>query len=282
MSTKGLIIVSVLFYFFLFLDFKNKSDSISVTFLNVGQGDAAIFNLGSLGYILIDGGTDLSVDYSILSFMTYPVCKIRYFYISHFHADHTKNLPNLINRCSKSFTTFNDISGYSYSSSFFADLFTERMLKNLPSNFFKSTQSGQMFSHPILGRPDLQIYVLWPPGDFLKIKNENDRSLVLLVNFGTYEILFTGDASGEIIDGVLTPSILKLIDGRLEVYKVPHHGSNTGRSGPVLDKLRPLHCVISVGTNKFGHPSPQVIEDLEEIGCRVHITSQEGDVEFVL
>ncbi|NMB69795.1 hypothetical protein GYA27_01150 [candidate division WWE3 bacterium] len=282
MSGKNLVIIGLLFYFFLALNFRYKSNSISVTFLNVGQGDAAIFNLGNLGYMLIDGGTDLSVDYSILSFMTYPVCKIRFFYISHFHADHTKNLPSLITRCSKSFATFNDVSGYSFSKTTFAGLFSKNMFLNLPPDFFKDVQSGQMFSHTILGRPNLQIYILWPPEDVSKIKNENDRSLIMLFNFGTYEILFTGDASGEIIDSVLTPAVLKLIDGSLEVYKVPHHGSITGRSQAILDKLHPLHCVISVGANKFGHPSPQVIGDLEGIGCRVHITSEEGNVEFTL
>jgi competence protein ComEC len=282
MSGNNLIIIGLLFYSFLFLSFKYNNISLSVTFLDVGQGDSAILNLGNLGYIMIDGGTDLSVDDSILSFMTYPLCKIRFFYISHFHADHIKGLPNIVARCLKSFTTFNDISGYSYSKYNFDNIFSKNSFIKLPTDFSKTVQSGQVFSYKIFGKPSIDIYILWPPREVLKIKDENDRSLIMLVNFGSYEILFTGDASGEIIDSVLTPAVLKLIDGNLEVYKVPHHGSTTGRSKSVLSKLRPLHCVISVGANKFGHPSPQVLEDLEGIGCRVHITKQEGNIEFML
>jgi competence protein ComEC len=249
-----------------------------IVFINVGQGDATLLVLNSNNGILIDGGPDLSLENSLVGFYTYPWCFIKRIYVSHFHADHLKGFSNLIPRCLNSQTTFNDIIVSSYDSVRLHDLFP-----NLISlEVFRSTYLGSVEKFKISADKTATIYTIWPRNNTAKISDENDRSLIQLVDIGTYEVLFTGDASGDIIEQALTPNILELIDGRLEVYKVPHHGSSTGRSLKVLEMLRPVNCVISVGRNSFGHPNPQVLSDLDNYGCEIRRTDLEGNIELKL
>jgi len=68
------------------------------------------------------------------------------------------------------------------------------------------------------------------------------------------------------------------------VLKVAHHGSNTSSSGDFLKAVNPKLAVISVGAdNRFGHPSPQVLERLENLVGKERIlrTDEQGTIEVV-
>ena len=58
-----------------------------------------------------------------------------------------------------------------------------------------------------------------------------------------------------------------LINGiRIEVLKVPHHGSKTGLLDETIRKLSPRVSIIEVGKNNYGHPNSEVIEKLKQFG----------------
>jgi len=68
------------------------------------------------------------------------------------------------------------------------------------------------------------------------------------------------------------------------VLKAPHHGGNTSSSAAFLKAVNPKLAVISVGAdNKFGHPSPQILDRLEELvgEGRVLRTDERGTIEVV-
>jgi len=68
------------------------------------------------------------------------------------------------------------------------------------------------------------------------------------------------------------------------VLKVAHHGSKTSATPQFLAVVAPEVDVISVGANNtFGHPSPEVVERLEEkLGKnKVYLTSKNGTIEFI-
>jgi competence protein ComEC len=63
------------------------------------------------------------------------------------------------------------------------------------------------------------------------------------------------------------------------VLKVPHHGSDTSSTAAFLDAVQPQIAVVSVGANNpYHHPSPTVIDRLEQDGSMVLRTDQEGTV----
>ena len=71
---------------------------------------------------------------------------------------------------------------------------------------------------------------------------------------------------------------------RSTVLKVPHHGSKTSTTPQFLAAVDPEIAVISAGAdNRFGHPSLEVVERLEEkLGQdRVYLTSEDGTIEFI-
>ncbi len=117
--------------------------------------------------------------------------------------------------------------------------------------------------------------VLWPPKDLLGDSNLNHRAIVIKVSFGDFDALLTSDA-----DQKVQPYTS---DTRgIEFLKVPHHGSKTGMDRDYIEKLKPAVSVISVGAhNTYGHPNPDVVNFLINIGSKVFRTDKNGTVEIV-
>ncbi|PJA49758.1 competence protein ComEC, partial [Candidatus Shapirobacteria bacterium CG_4_9_14_3_um_filter_39_13] len=69
--------------------------------------------------------------------------------------------------------------------------------------------------------------------------------------------------------------------GGVEILKVAHHGSKFSTSEEFLRKIKPKLAIISVGKNRFGHPTPEVLERLNQAGVKVLRTDQEGNIEIV-
>lgn len=100
----------------------------------------------------------------------------------------------------------------------------------------------------------------------------NENSVVLRVSFGGFDAVLTGDA------GFPAESVLSALAVPSEVLKVGHHGS-AGASGDAwLDAVHPKVAVISVGENRYGHPSPEVLRRLATRGIAVFRTDHGGTV----
>jgi competence protein ComEC len=100
----------------------------------------------------------------------------------------------------------------------------------------------------------------------------NEDSLVLLVEYGEFQTLFTGDA------GLPAESALRGSLVPVDLLKVGHHGSRGSTGGELLDSLRPLAAVISVGRNDYGHPAPETLDRLGRRQIPVLRTDQDGTI----
>jgi competence protein ComEC len=102
----------------------------------------------------------------------------------------------------------------------------------------------------------------------------NEDSDVLLLRYGAFEALFSGDA------GIPAESDMKGEVGDIEVLKVGHHGSAGASSAPWLAELRPEVAVVSVGRgNRYHHPSAVALGRLEVAGSEIWRTDELGTVE---
>jgi competence protein ComEC len=104
----------------------------------------------------------------------------------------------------------------------------------------------------------------------------NERSLVILAETRGRRVLLTGDieswAEHELVD--CCARIL-----RTDILKVAHHGSRTSTTSGFLEAASPRLALISVGVNNlYHHPSPEVVERLEESGARVIRTDRTGEI----
>lgn len=105
--------------------------------------------------------------------------------------------------------------------------------------------------------------------------NFNNYSTVMMVSFGSMDILMTGDAEVDVEKGILTRGIN--IDA--EILKVGHHGSDTSTSEEFLDAVNPEYALISAGLgNKHDHPIESVMDRLEERDIEVYRTDESGTV----
>lgn len=125
---------------------------------------------------------------------------------------------------------------------------------------------------------DLTVDVLSPGDSLLSTEPEaNEASVVLLARLGRFEALLTGDAYKPLerrLAAALAPGI--------EVLKVGHHGSDTSTDPELLDRISPGLALISAGrSNRYGHPTPEVLARLESRGIPVWRTDQDGTVRVV-
>lgn len=269
MQLRKISFIAVTFYLLAFFALSVRTKvPIYVKFLDVGQGDAIFIRTAEGNTMLIDGGGNFEADRALNQEMFFPFCHFDYLLVTHPHADHIGGLEKILKRCSADVIMFNDVS----SSSPGLDRFRQLIEKNNVINTF----AGDEFS---FGKGKIKI--LWPPRELPHsgIKNLNEVSTVVFLDYGDFEGLFLGDLQTDYQADLDLSGIKNLIDGGLEVVKIAHHGSVNGVYLPLINDLKPGRCVISVGAdNKFGHPDAGSVQQLDLAGCKVLRTDLLGDI----
>ena len=127
----------------------------------------------------------------------------------------------------------------------------------------------------------LQVTVLAPPDSAAERhaawapRNENDRSLVLRLQYGAVRLLLTGDIEQASERWLLAQGV----DVRADILKVGHHGSKTSTSLAFVRQVQPRVGIISTGAdNPYGHPHPQVLDVLAQQGIEVWRTDEHGAI----
>ncbi len=103
----------------------------------------------------------------------------------------------------------------------------------------------------------------------------NENSMVLLVSYVNFRMLFTGDISSSVEASLLE----ELPD--CDILKIPHHGSRFSSSESFLQTVNPQFALISAGrNNSYGHPHQETLDRLQEQGIRSLCTDKCGAIEF--
>ena len=104
----------------------------------------------------------------------------------------------------------------------------------------------------------------------------NNESVVGRLVFGSFTMLFTGDAEKETEAAILQSHR----DGvKSLVLKAPHHGSHTSSSKAYLDAVQPEVCLISCGAgNDYGHPHKETLAAYKKIKARMFETDKNGTI----
>ena len=124
--------------------------------------------------------------------------------------------------------------------------------------------------------PNVYVEILGPDLNLLRDTSSdiNNNSLVMLIKYGVKSFLLTGDIE---IDGQ-TEVMEKLVHQKVNVLKVPHHGSKYTLP-EFIETVEPDYSVISVGRNSFGQPAAEIVEQCNLTGP-VYRTDQDGLVVF--
>lgn len=117
------------------------------------------------------------------------------------------------------------------------------------------------------------------PQELVEETSKNNLSIGIKMHIEGVDVFLSGDLEEEAELALASRSALH----RVDVLKVGHHGAKTSTTEEILEVLQPEISVISVGkNNSYSHPSPRVLQQLEDIGSRVYRTDIEGTVELLL
>lgn len=104
--------------------------------------------------------------------------------------------------------------------------------------------------------------------------SDNEAGLSARCTSGSTDVLVTGDMGAASEEQLVQSKQLKDI----EVLIVAHHGSKYSTSADFLESIDPDYAVISVGRNSYGHPTEETLQRLEDAGCKIRRTDQDGTV----
>ena len=123
---------------------------------------------------------------------------------------------------------------------------------------------------------DASFEILGPVAD-LDVKDPNDYSVVIRLDYGENSFVFTGDAEEASEEAMLKKNNASKF--KCDVLKVGHHGSESSTSEAFLKATNPSLAVIMCGTdNEYGHPDKVVVDRLEEANVKILRTDLEGTI----
>ena len=242
----------------------------TLTFLNVGEGAAALVQTPGGPTVLIDAGPQPLA--AVLR--AHGVRRIDLLVLSHGHADHTAGLSDVLGSIPITLALVpRPPAPIASLSKVVAELRAASVPVRectAPLRFAGGAYSVAVLPTNTAGGAGGSGATSSTQASADSNQDENDCALVAVVTLGGQRVMLPGDAEGD----VLTHLGL----GAVAVAEVPHHGSRGGFDAALLASLAPHLAVISVGTNTYGHPTAEMLDLLA--GARVPClrTDRAGDV----
>ena len=237
-------------------------DTLYVSYINVGQGDSILIRVGDCD-ILIDAGT-ASYGTTVSNYLkNQGVDDIELMINTHPDADHCGGLTTVLNNFAVeevwiSKDTNKNTAAYK---NFVAAITSEGLTAKKPN-------AGLVYTYEYL-----TLTVLYSDVG----SDTNNSSIVVMLEYGSFKFLFTGDVGTEVENKLLKAGT----DLSCDVLKVGHHGSRYSSSAAFLSATGADYGVICVGTgNSYGHPTTDALNRLSAAGIKVYRTDKNGHVVF--
>lgn len=252
---------------------------VTITALDVGQGDALVVRGPSGQTMLIDGGGHLEGHHSepggfdvgerrlVPALRRMRVPRIDILVLTHPHEDHVGGLIAVLKNFPVGLVLDSGLAHPSPSYRRFRELITARGIRYLLGRRGTRLELAD----------GMRLDVLLPLEPLItgSGSDPNLNSIVARLTYGRLSALFTGD-----MEAWNESQLLEFGDDvRSAVLKVAHHGSDTSTTEAFVEAVQPAVAVISVGRlNPFGHPHADTLATLEERGAIVYRTDEDGAV----
>lgn len=244
---------------------KLVNGELDIYFIDVGQGDSTLVSSPHNKTILIDGGDGLT-EILLPYLLDRKIKVIDFLIISHFDSDHCNGLIPVLEELK-----INNlyISKQIEITEEYTNIIELAKRKNIKINVVKEGDRINIESN-------IYIDILYPTNN-LKYKDLNNNSIVCKLKYNAFSMLFTGDIQAsekDVLNKYSNTEVLKA-----DIIKISHHGSNTSSQKDFLQVIKPKIALIGVGeSNKFGHPSQEVLNRLEECKIKIYRTDLLGEI----
>ena len=265
-ASVALVILAVVFLGY------HSRNGLTITCLDIGQGDCCVLKIPGGENFLIDGGSSNKKNTAVYQILPYlknqGIAILDGIFVSHTDQDHISGIEELLELCAQKLTTVRvknlilpdwDTTGGEYEKL--------KMLAEQTGIRVQTVREGNL-----LKTKEAQIEILAPENG-ADGSDTNEDGMVMKVHFGKFRGLFTGDIGAE--------TEKKLLDSMEDVdfLKVAHHGSKYSTCQGFLDVVSPEIAVISCSAkNTYGHPSADTIKKLEDCGAQVEYTMKNGAI----
>ena len=262
--------------------FSNKhllQDELQVSFVDVGQGDCIVIELPrrKAVYVVDSGGLlrfgekdwrSKSGQYEVGKQVVLPYLKgkgisqIDTFIFSHADADHVEGAEEVMQELA---IREIHISPNSISEVAMQDIVLEASKRGVA---FHEKMAGDVWT---VG--DVHFSYIWPIDTHYEGNND---SLVLQLQYGKFEALFTGDLEEEGERALVRNGVLQ----KQTILKAGHHGSKTSSSEAFIDATSPQLTIFTAGdNNRYNHPHPEVVQRFEERSLHTLSTKENNTIE---
>lgn len=262
---------------------RNWQWGLQVSFLDVGQGDGIYVTDHRGTHVMIDGGSSSTKQvgyYRILPYLkSEGVSELDAVFISHLDEDHYNGILELIE--------LSDEEGIGIDVIYYTGLISNEETDKVTKLYELAKRHSIRIETLTAGRTyqkgKLSLECIYPLKNGIASAS-NENSMVLLLKYGTFRGMFTGD-----LEGNGEKKVEEIIDhgnyGKIDFLKVAHHGSKNSSEESFLTMLEPRVFFISAGKdNSYGHPH---IETLERINLcvpkgKVYRTDESGQITLIL
>ncbi len=241
----------------------NSGDEVTIRFLDVGQGDAILVQSPEGKTMLLDGGR--SIDRMKAHLETYDITKVDLMVASHADADHIAGLVAAANQTKPTLFINNGLSS------------TTQTWDHLVTALEAAGTKFQKANNQSINLGSVKVKIISPPEGMSS--NQNDNSIGVVVQYGKFRALMTGDSETPETKAWLSENNPNLA-GPFQAYKSIHHGAANGDNQPWLSAMQPENVVISVGDNSYGHPTANALNLYKQNNIRIYRTDQQGTITF--
>ncbi len=253
---------------------------LTVTFLDVGQGNAALIQFPGKERMLIDGGGFRRDTFDVGEMVVAPflfrskIRRIDYLVLTHPQSDHMNGLHFIASNFQPKEFWHNGDKRESRSYKELMEILDDKKIHRLTPYDWNGERdiSGVRVEwlHPMTDRDGIR--------PLQRVPDLNDNSLVLKLTYSGKSFLFPGDLEEEGENLLISNAGSHL---QSDILLAPHHGGRGSNTSSFLEKVNPEICVISSGRgNPFGFPHPETLQRFNDAGCRTIRIDQMGAVQI--
>jgi competence protein ComEC len=234
-----------------------QDSSIFISFLEVGQGDATIIRTSDGKIILIDAGPSAP---AIRRQLWEGPDTLDLVIASHNHDDHIGGMMWVLDR-------------------FVVRAYMDNGVPHNTATYRRTMLAVEAEGAVYLEATPRTVTVgsvrlrILPPARH--DKSQNDNSVGVLLEFGRFRALLTGDSEGRQLRQWLRDQRIP----RVHVLKAAHHGARNGFLPALAQVARPGAVIVSVAErNGYGHPAASVLRAWERSGAKVYRTDRDSSI----